>query len=164
MPFWHRAGQLPERADPAGAPATGLRWLPAVDRASVGQSEPKHLSLGASLLPGSPGQRPEPRLRPAVSGPEMVEDPLAHVAGPNLLRSRTASKKPAGSWLMGAPNHQPQEHLIPVNNSYEKTICNPENISPRPSPPPKRGGREGEGLARLAGITAMVAPCLFHGP
>ena len=35
--------------------------------------------------------------------------------------------------------------------------------SPQPSPPPKRGGREGEDLARFLGLAAMVASWHFHG-
>ncbi|MDB6067830.1 MAG: hypothetical protein JWR26_4038 [Pedosphaera sp.] len=35
--------------------------------------------------------------------------------------------------------------------------------SPQPSPPPKRGGREGEDLALLVGFTAVVEPWRFHG-
>ncbi|MDB6065217.1 MAG: hypothetical protein JWR26_1425 [Pedosphaera sp.] len=35
--------------------------------------------------------------------------------------------------------------------------------SPRPSPPPSAGGREGEDLGRLVGFADMVAPCDFQG-
>src|SRR5438105_1754051 len=113
MPGRNRSGQLQLRPDPRGLPAPGVQQTPAPRRAVVGKPEPALLPVGANLLPEAHRQRPKPRLRPALPGPALAENPLSDVADAHLLRRRTPRPQPAQTRLMGAEPPKRQSLNMP---------------------------------------------------
>src|SRR5437870_3931083 len=106
MPGRDRFSQLQLRPDPRGLPAPGVQQTLAPRRAVVGEPEPALLPVGANpsahsttlmagfrsgqaLLPEAHRQRSKPRLRTALPGPALAENPLSDVADAHLLRRRT---------------------------------------------------------------------------
>src|SRR6185436_17046798 len=77
---------------------------PARGRAPLDRALAHPLRLGAGLLSSAPRQRPHPRLRLALPGPALAQDPLENVADRHPLRRSPAHPQPNQTRLLA---HQP---------------------------------------------------------
>ena len=79
------AGEFPKRKDPAGEDPVALRPVSAAHGASVGGVQFEELRVGGGVLRGQTEGRDESRLRLAVPGAAVAENPVEDVADAHAL-------------------------------------------------------------------------------
>ncbi len=98
---WHRARQLSIRPDSSRLFAPPMQQVTAQCRASLGQLEPRVLSVGGDLLCRASSQGQKSCLRLARLGPALVENRLEDVADPCLRTTRTCTPAISSSTVPG---------------------------------------------------------------
>lgn len=82
----HRAGSLSVRSDRQSEIPPLMQQDASPGGSPVGQPQPPPVRVGAGVLSEETRRRQEPRMRVALSGPALAEDPVEDVADQHALR------------------------------------------------------------------------------
>src|ERR1700684_80922 len=106
MPGGHRPGEFSIGPDSSRPFASSVQQIAAQRRASLGQLEPRILSVGGDLLQSASSQGQKSCLRLAGLGPALVENRLENEANTRSIRRGLACPQSAQTRLLGVATCQ----------------------------------------------------------
>src|SRR5260370_15857959 len=107
-------GQFSIRPNSPGPHPLRVQQDPASHGSSLDPMLRAGLPVGRSLLPTKARRRQKPRLRFALPGPAVVENPLEDAPNPKNLRCRPARSQPEAAWFLGAYPHETRHRNLPI--------------------------------------------------